>query len=278
MAGKDRRHRNSLIAVQSKGNLAMHDLDRAKQIRESSQNRLKRDVTDIESQEMSSMLSIRRDQRRLKEKLFSVQQSTGHYDDSKKGTRSRRRLMRKNSLEKNDAANIQQQEISRLPSLVVTSNETNKQRNFEVQKSDYDYSEKQSELKDRSKSFGGETKRGISKEPVGLPEMSKLSRSENTLNNTGWYANLDDVRSTIKQRLSISMNDLSKSNPEKELEPYLYAPPDGLPRTMYLMPSMDERFKQAMKARYIRKPGTRIDPVEKELDIKEIFDSSSYKK
>lgn len=278
MAGKDRYHqRNGVSIAQSNGNLTMHDYDRAKQIRDSTENRLRRDVTDLENQETNSILSIRRDQRLLKEKLFTVQQSTGHYDGRNKKAKSRRKIRLKDGIGDRDGLGMQRK-MSGLPSLVITDNEKNKSNETVEEVVDKELIEEELDLRSRSKSLEKDSQGNIAKDAFTLPMMSKFSKSENTLNNAAWYTNIDEVRSTIKQRLSLSTNDLSKSSPEKELEPYLYAPPDGLPRTMYLMPSMDERFKQAMKARYIRKPGTKINPIERELNIKEIFDSSNYKK
>ena len=279
MAGKGRRHRNSLTTLQSKGEIAMHDLNRMKQLRDSSHNRLQRDVTEIESQEVSSIISIKRDQRLLKEKLVSVRQSTGHFAERRRNAKGpRHKSVPRDGDVSGLGTDTEQHEISRLPSLIITDNEKDKSTNIELQGFDTDPVSRKLQSKNRSSSLEGESNRGAFKQSVNLPEMSKLSRSESTLHNTAWYADLSHVRSTINQRLSISMNELNNANPEKELEPYLYAPPDGLPRTMYLMPSMDERFKQAMKARYIRKPGTRIDPIERELNIKEIFDRSNYGK
>lgn len=280
MAGKDRSQRNSLSVAQSKGNMAMYDFERTRQIRDSSENRLRRDVTDLENQEVSSILSIRRDQRLLKDKLFSVQQSTGHYNEKSKNTKSRRKLRQKGSTgeSNNSGKPLHPEGINRLPSLVITENEQSVFANAEDRGASSQGQSKTNAV-NRSRSLEGGAPKPISKETaLSLPEMNQLSKSENALNNAAWYTNMDEVRSTIQQRLSNSMNDLSKSNSDKALEPFLYAPPDGLPRTMYLMPSMDDQFKQAMRARYIRKPGTKIDPIERELNLDEIFDSSQYKK
>ena len=277
MSGKSR---NVLTTIKSKGDLALHDLSRAKQLRDSSQNRLLKDVTQLESQEVSSMVSIKRDQKLLKEKLASVRQSTGYFEETSKiSSGLRRKSPRREVLGDHTFTGIrmEQQKLPRLPSLIITDSEIDKSNNIEG-KLDGRTKATRLKLKHRSSSLDEEPKNTKPKQTFNLPEMSKLSKSESTLNNASWYTNLDDVRSAINQRLSISMNELDNSNPESGLEPYLYAPPDGLPRTMYLMPSMEERFKQAMKARYIRKPGTRIDPIERELNVDEIFDSKKTKK
>jgi len=277
MAGKNR---NTLTTIKSKGDVALHDMNRAKQLRDSSQNRLLKDVTQIESQEVSSMVSIKRDQKLLKEKLDSVRQSTGYFAENNKSTSGLRRKSPRRNISGDLAftgIRMEHQKLPRLPSLVITDSEIDKPNNIEG-KIDGRTKATRFKLKHRSSSLDEETKSAIPKQTFNLPEMSKLSKSESTLNNASWYTNLDDVRSAINQRLSISMNELDNSNSESGLEPYLYAPPDGLPRTMYLMPSMEERFKQAMKARYIRKPGTRIDPIERELNLDEIFDPKKTKK
>ena len=279
MAGKSKRHRNSFTSVQIKGEMAMHDLTRAKQLRDSAEIRLQKDVTEIESQEVSSIVSIRRDQRLLKEKLMNVRQSTGYFKQNGKNSKGHRRKPFPNDgNEPATGASITEQERPRLPSLLITDNDKEKSKHIEEDALEINSAKARFQLKNRSSSVEEEPNKTLPNQTYTLPEMRKLSKSANTLHNNAWYANLEDVRSTINQRLSISMNDLSRTNSEKALEPYLYAPPDGLPRTMYLMPSMDERFKQAMKARYIRKPGTKIDPIERELNINEIFDSNKNMK
>ena len=105
---------------------------------------------------------------------------------------------------------------------------------------------------------------------------------------------LDSVKNSINRRLSVTTNTSSNntsnstttnninnpgssSSPESVVDPtpYMFAPPDGLPRTVYLIPPFEDMFLEAKKARYIRYPRKRLDPVndpERELDIHEIFD------
>ena len=102
----------------------------------------------------------------------------------------------------------------------------------------------------------------------------RISKSENSLSNL----NVDAVKDRIQNRLSGS-SAVTVSQPgqdQMDASAFLYAPPDGLPRTVYLLPTLEELFNEAKKARYIRKPRkpkeerTRDDP-ERELGIDEIF-------
>jgi hypothetical protein len=59
-----------------------------------------------------------------------------------------------------------------------------------------------------------------------------------------------------------------------EIESYMYVPPDGRKRTVYLLPPLDELLKEASKARYLRMPKRCMnyeDDPERELSIDEIF-------
>ena len=58
-----------------------------------------------------------------------------------------------------------------------------------------------------------------------------------------------------------------------DVESYMYVPPDGRKRTVYLMPPLEDLLKEARKARYLRMP-KRLDDEEdpeKELSVDEIF-------
>ncbi len=124
-----------------------------------------------------------------------------------------------------------------------------------------------------------EIKQKNSRDNILLPVTNNLSKSAQTLHGP-WYMNMEDVRSNINNRLSTSLKELSSENAtsrqdEPDLTPFMFAHPDGTPRTMYIMPSFEKRFQQAIHARYIRKPGTKLDPIEKELDIAEIFEKKN---
>lgn len=97
-----------------------------------------------------------------------------------------------------------------------------------------------------------------------------ISKPENSLGNLSFNAAKDRIQS----RFSISPESAKQEKPLST--PYLYAPPDSLPRTLYLLPPVEELFKEARKARYIRKyrrPKEEIphDDPERELGIDEIF-------
>lgn len=99
----------------------------------------------------------------------------------------------------------------------------------------------------------------------------KLSKSEKCLANLS----VDAAKDRVQNRLSAG--NVSQSALEKQdSSAFLYAPPDGLPRTVYLLPPLEELFDEAKKARYIRKfrrPKEEMahDDPERELGIDEIF-------
>eukprot|EP00795_Rhopilema_esculentum_P011027 gene11027-19872_t len=271
----------------SKGKVTMRDFERGKQIKDLTENRLKSDLNDLDSQEMSSMLSIRRDQRMLKEKLFNVQKSSGHYKRDKrsntfgdltqtKGTKHSNKMFDKSA----DLSYVSTGgDLMRLPSLGVKQaandivSKDNSTFNTNIQIGTLDDSKLEAP-KSLPKAIL-ESRKSQPMDSLNLPVTRKRSKSEQNLN-AAWYSNLDEVRSVINQRLSTSMNNLDgkKGDEEKDLEPFMFAVPDGLPRTMYMLPSLDERFHQATKARYIRKPGTKLDPIERELNLNEIFNKN----
>ena len=269
----------------SKGNVTMRDFERGKQIKDLTENRLKSDLNDLDSQEMSSILSIRRDQRMLKEKLFNVQKSSGHY---KRDTRSntigdltQTKHSHKMFDKSADSSYVSTGGVlMRLPSLGVkqTANDIVSKDNSTFSTNIQLGSIEDSKLKTPKSPPKAilESRKSQPMDSLNLPVMRKRSKSEQNLN-AAWYSNLDEVRSVINQRLSTSMNNLDgkKGDEEKDLEPFMFAVPDGLPRTMYMLPSLDERFRQATKARYIRKPGTKLDPIERELNLNEIFNKNS---
>lgn len=91
--------------------------------------------------------------------------------------------------------------------------------------------------------------------------------------------NLDAVKDRIQNRLSQQTTNQLMDNDdddEPDITPYLHAPPDGLPRTVYLLPPLTDLLQEAKKARYIRRPKKPLeelepDDPERELGIDEIF-------
>lgn len=91
--------------------------------------------------------------------------------------------------------------------------------------------------------------------------------------------NLDAVKDRIQNRLSqpASTNQLmDDEDDDPDITPYLHVPPDGLPRTVYLLPPLTDLLQEAKKARYLRRPKKPLQEVdmddpERELGIDEIF-------
>ncbi|KAL9988220.1 hypothetical protein ACROYT_G002642 [Oculina patagonica] len=95
--------------------------------------------------------------------------------------------------------------------------------------------------------------------------------------------NLDAVKDRIQNRLSqvtqpAATNQLIDNDDDEDpdITPYLHVPPDGLPRTVYLLPPLHDLLQEAKKARYIRRPKKPLQEVdmddpERELGIDEIF-------
>ena len=286
--------------------LAMLDLKRRNQSWDLSQNRLKTSLSDLENQKINNITAINRDQRYLKQKFNSFRNTSGHYkNDSQIGnlyqndqTRSKKKGKEKmenleGKYDDKSRFTSQTKDIPKLPSVIEKPGRSKSLKgpdafssNFPA-KDDKGLTENQDLLlKVLHKSPATKLKRKDSYALGLLPQTKILSKSEQSLN-AAWYTNIDEVRSNINKRLSTSMNELESTkvsdvdsddddDDNDEITPYMHVPPDGLPRTMFMMPSFEDRFKQAMQARYIRKPGTKLDPIEKELDLNEIFKRKSW--
>lgn len=107
-----------------------------------------------------------------------------------------------------------------------------------------------------------------------------VSRGASKLDSTLANVNLDAVKDRIQNRLSqpAAPNLLidNDDDDDPDITPYLHVPPDGLPRTVYLLPPLPELLQEAKKARYIRRPKKPFQEVdaddpERELGIDEIF-------
>lgn len=68
-------------------------------------------------------------------------------------------------------------------------------------------------------------------------------------------------------------NEESQAASADDVESYMYVPPDGRKRTVYLVPPLEDLLKEARKARYLRMPKRQDDDEdpEKELSVDEIF-------
>lgn len=92
---------------------------------------------------------------------------------------------------------------------------------------------------------------------------------------------VDEARVQARKRLlgENNVNDNEESgqpgtNDENDIEPYMYVPPDGRKRTVYLIPPLEDLLKEARKARYLRMPKRWLndeDDPEREISIDEIF-------
>lgn len=89
--------------------------------------------------------------------------------------------------------------------------------------------------------------------------------------------NIDAVKDRIQNRLSQPANQsIDEDDVDPDIVPYMHVPPDGLPRTVYLLPPLTDLLKEAKKARYVRRPRKPLqemdmDDPERELGIDEIF-------
>lgn len=110
-----------------------------------------------------------------------------------------------------------------------------------------------------------------------------VSRGASKLDSSIANVNLDAVKDRIQNRLSqvtqpAAANQLIDNDDDEDpdITPYLHVPPDGLPRTVYLLPPLHDLLQEAKKARYIRRPKKPLQEVdmddpERELGIDEIF-------
>ena len=85
---------------------------------------------------------------------------------------------------------------------------------------------------------------------------------------------MDAVKDRIQNRLTTTSQ--STSYDDSDITPFMHVPPDGMPRTVYLLPPLQELLKEAKKARYIRRPRRNLEDLdpedpERELDVDEIF-------
>lgn len=109
--------------------------------------------------------------------------------------------------------------------------------------------------------------------------LRPVSRGASKLDTSLVQVNLDAVKDRIQNRLSqpATTNQLmDDEDDDPDVTPYLHVPPDGLPRTVYLLPPLTDLLQDAKKARYIRRPKKPLQEVdmddpERELGIDEIF-------
>ena len=113
-------------------------------------------------------------------------------------------------------------------------------------------------------------------QPISPRETAKEESSSSFAN-----LNLDAVKDRIQTRLSQpgpGNNDqsINEDDIDPDIAPYMHVPPDGLPRTVYLLPPLTDLLQEAKKARYIRRPKkpmqeVDLDDPDRELGIDEIF-------
>ena len=310
-----RRHSPLPAKLTSHTGIALQDIERRKHITTNTNNRLKHNLETLNHQQVSNLHSLRREERNLQNELKHLQQSSGHYsaedvnpqktsqsqdDSSYKGKKVKNRKSRKPDGENPVAPDVsvthsgrqksldsqERKTATQLPPVVQSRSGPGMIAKKQVIGSDDSQNKKCTDFSDDEdmavRQIKAEPSRSISETNIDslMPFGDKsMSKSEQSLN-LGWYTNIDIARLNITKRLSTSTGDVrgssaKPSNSGPDLTPYLFAPPDGLPRTMYIMPSIDERMKQARLAKYVRKPGTKLDPIDKELQIDEVFDKSN---
>lgn len=106
-----------------------------------------------------------------------------------------------------------------------------------------------------------------------------VSQAASKLDTSLVQVNIDAVKDRIQNRLSQPANTnqlMDDEDDDPDITPYLHVPPDGLPRTVYLLPPLTDLLQEAKKARYIRRPRKPLQEVdqddpERELGIDEIF-------
>lgn len=108
--------------------------------------------------------------------------------------------------------------------------------------------------------------------PVSPQGSSKLDSS---LVNVNLVAVKDRIQTRLSQPTMNKVND-GDDDDEPDYTQYLHVPPDGLPRTVYLLPPLTDLLQEAKKARYIRRPRKPLQELEgddpdRELGIDEIF-------
>lgn len=116
----------------------------------------------------------------------------------------------------------------------------------------------------------------------GETKLRPISPRETTKEDSSFAnLNLDAVKDRIHNRLSQAANDPDQSidddaDNDPDITRYMHVPPDGLPRTVYLLPPLPDLLQEAKKARYIRRPKKPLqemdmDDPDRELGIDEIF-------
>ena len=84
----------------------------------------------------------------------------------------------------------------------------------------------------------------------------------------------DNGQLTDENETDLNTQTEEEATSNEEIESYMYVPPDGRKRTVYLLPPLDELLQEASKARYLRMPKRSInyeDDPQRELSIDEIF-------
>ena len=115
-----------------------------------------------------------------------------------------------------------------------------------------------------------------------LPRITKSGRQESA---KSVDFDVFEARNQARKRLvreneqltdetETDLNTQPEQEVNEEIESYMYVPPDGRKRTVYLLPPLDELLQEASKARYLRMPKRSMnceDDPERELSIDEIF-------
>ena len=88
----------------------------------------------------------------------------------------------------------------------------------------------------------------------------------------------DNVADSSTNEADSSTQGKQEDTNDEEVESYMYVPPDGRKRTIFLLPPLEELLKEASKARYLRIPKRLTsyeDDPERELSVDEIFSKSA---
>lgn len=87
----------------------------------------------------------------------------------------------------------------------------------------------------------------------------------------------ENARLQSEHEIDSSTQNKEEDTVDEDIETYMYVPPDGRKRTVYLLPPLEELLQEASKARYLRIPKRLInseDDPERELSVDEIFSKS----
>ena len=106
--------------------------------------------------------------------------------------------------------------------------------------------------------------------------LTKQLLSHKYLQDPKWLSQVHGGIGTAENATALRLLYYPPLPEDSDIKPYIHVPPDGLPRTVYLLPPLQDLLQEAKKARYVRRPRKPFQVVDKddpdrELGIDEIF-------